>query len=86
MENEEEYLPDTTLCPRCNCCEIIQEDCYNCGGEGGFDYDNDLQYEDPLWYQPGDFNTCDICKGYGSYPICAGGCDENGNHTHQHDG
>jgi hypothetical protein len=42
------------------------EDCYQCGGEGLHD-----DYEDdPLWYEPGDTSTCDICEGKGGWIKC----------------
>ena len=68
--------PDLT-CPRCKCCDMIWEDCWNCGGEGGRDGD-DLMSEDPLWYSPDDFEICDVCEGKGGFWICD--CDENGKH------
>lgn len=43
--------------------------CWNCGGEGGWDWD-DLQFVDPLWYQPGDHESCSECHGKGGHPYC----------------
>lgn len=40
------------------------DDCYNCGGKGGFDSD-DLMCEDPLWYDMNSYEVCPICKGKG---------------------
>lgn len=40
-------------------------DCWQCGGEGGF---NNHEV-DPLWYPPDDWEECDICQGKG-YIIC----------------
>src|SRR5690606_32189634 len=67
------------LCERCGCCDTEWEDCWKCGGQGGRD-DEDLMEEDPLWYSPGDFETCDICDGRGGWHVCVGGCDEDGKH------
>lgn len=40
--------------------------CWNCGGEGGW-----RRYEDdPLWYDPDDFEMCLTCKGVGYYEVC----------------
>lgn len=65
MSDDNEY----SSCEDCG--EDTQwEDCWSCGGEGGRGYEDDLQYEDPLWYSPGDFETCDICEGKGGYYIC----------------
>lgn len=79
LEEQDDF--EDSLCDRCKCCDTDWEDCYECGGKGGRDYDDDLQFEDPLWYQPGDFETCDICEGKGGWPVCLGNCDENGNHS-----
>lgn len=56
----------------CHKCGSAQEwvECWNCGGKGGRDYDEDLQFEDPLWYSPGDFIKCDICQGKGGWFRC----------------
>lgn len=43
--------------------------CWNCGGEGGWDWE-DLQFVDPLWYQPGDTEKCSECGGKGGHPYC----------------
>lgn len=80
QQEEQDYAE--SLCPRCKCCEMDWEDCYQCGGEGGRGYDDDLQFEDPLWYQPGDFETCDTCEGAGGWAMCLGNCDEHGKHKH----
>lgn len=44
-------------------------ECWNCGGKGGRDYEEDLQFEDPLWYIPDDFVKCDICNGKGGFYV-----------------
>ena len=77
---ESEYVipDDDILCPRCECCDMTWEDCWNCGGEGGRDGD-ELMSEDPFWWSPNDFEICDVCKGKGGFWICD--CDENGKHN-----
>lgn len=66
------------MCSRCNCCELVREECWSCGGEGCFD-----EHEtDPINCDPGEFFTdCDICEGQGRYTICSGHCDASGKHA-----
>jgi hypothetical protein len=64
------------ICPRCGCCEMFWEDCWSCGGEGIHD---DLFEEDPLWYDPGDYEICNECEGKGGFWLCD--CDKNGKHN-----
>ena len=72
---------DKTLCPRCKCCEMVWEECWNCGGEGtdGHDCGEDCC----CCADPEDNVRCDICNGKGGYMICIGHCDENGKHQVQ---
>jgi hypothetical protein len=79
-EQWEEQDYEESLCPRCKCCDTDWVECYQCGAEGGRGYDDDLQFEDPMWYQPGDWEECDICEGKGGWSVCLGNCDENGKH------
>lgn len=52
-------------CPVCGA-ELYWEDCGACGGEGFVDvYDND-----PLWYDPGDTEPCEMCGGQGGWYLC----------------
>lgn len=67
------------ICPKCECCETVWEQCWSCGGDGGRGWE-DLQSEDPLWYDENDFIICDICNGKGGFNVCGGKCDENGKH------
>ena len=78
MENEYIIPDDDTLCPRCKCCDMTWEDCWNCGGKGGRDGE-ELMEEDPLWYSPDDLEICDVCEGKGGFWICD--CDKNGKHN-----
>lgn len=77
-ELEDDAFNGVNICPRCGCCEQYWEDCWSCGGEGIHD---DLYEEDPFWYDPGDYETCDECNGEGGFWICLGHCDENGKHN-----
>ena len=74
-----ENVLERKICPNCKCCEMVWEECEYCGGEGGRDVE-ELMIEDPLWYSPDDFETCDACNGKGGHWECIGGCDENGKH------
>lgn len=54
--------------PICEICGSLMtwEDCWNGCDDGYFDmYD-----EDPLWYDEGDLELCEICHGHGWYYIC----------------
>lgn len=55
-------------CKKCGN-ELWWHDCWSCGGQGGRGWEN-LQFEDPLWYSPDDFITCDICHGEGGFLHC----------------
>lgn len=72
-EDPEEIYSD---CQKCGS-YMIWEDCYNCGGEGSFEYEDDLQFEDPLWYSPGDIESCDICNGKGGWALCSANCNKD---------
>ena len=67
------------ICPRCQCCSLVHEQCTYCGGEGGI-HGDELVMEDPLWYTENDFRPCDVCNGEGGFIVCVGNCDKNGNH------
>lgn len=68
---------DSRPCPRCGCCDTETVDCEACWGEGGWN-----PYEDdPLWYDPDDFELCETCDGVGCYAVCAGWCDIPGAHA-----
>lgn len=75
------HVDEDETCPRCRCCTTEWEECWKCGGEGGRDGE-ELMSEDPLWYMPDDFETCDVCNGNGGWNTCLGQCDENGKHEH----
>lgn len=67
-----EHYEDEPSGPVCSHCgqDLDWEDCDLCGGEGYFDWE-DLQFEDPLWYQPGDTERCEQCSGKGGWWWCA---------------
>ena len=58
-------------CQKCGC-SAYWYDCSNCGGKG---YHDDLWEQDPLWYDEGDTETCDWCKGEGGHWHCPS-CDK----------
>lgn len=60
--------PQGPFCAICGC-ELEWEDCNLCGGDGELDWET-LQFEDPLWYQPGDTEQCDQCEGMGGWWFC----------------
>lgn len=55
-------------CARCGS-SIHWEVCGRCGGEGITD-PGELYEEDPLWYDPDDFEPCPSCNGDSSWGIC----------------
>lgn len=57
-----------TPCPICGY-EMEREECPDCGGDGEFDWET-LQFDDPLWYQPGDTEDCGNCGGKGGWWFC----------------
>lgn len=73
MSNEKQtsdkHFEQDDYCNKCGS-STCWEDCWSCGGEGGRGYDDDLQYEDPLWYSPGDWEECTECHGAGGFEIC----------------
>lgn len=72
ISNPEEFEEEATMCERCNCCEMMWEECNQCGGVGKIDE----EIEDGEI----DYYKCDICEGYGGWYRCT--CDENGKHKH----
>lgn len=64
-------LLDEDMFDYCEHCGMSKEweECASCGGEGYFDWDT-LQFEDPLWYSPGDTETCPECHGKGGWSFC----------------
>lgn len=56
---------DPGECPKCGGFALHFK-CWNGCDDGWFDmYD-----EDPLYYDPGDQEPCDVCDGKGSYWVC----------------
>lgn len=52
-------------CPGCGWA-LDWEECWHCHGEGGFDGEE----EDPLWFEPGEIDPCNECRGQGHYWFC----------------
>jgi len=63
----EDYEMTDYYCPKCGE-SIMTRDCEYCGGDGTVD---DLFEQDPLWYEPDDWEYCDYCRGIGAYFWCA---------------
>lgn len=55
-------------CARCGS-TLVWESCERCGGEG-ITGPGELYEEDPLWYDPDDYEACHECGGEGSWPHC----------------
>ena len=64
------------LCERCHCCEVVYEDCEECGGDGWVSRHD----EDHMWYDEDDLYRCEWCLGKGHWRGCLGRCDEHGAH------
>jgi hypothetical protein len=61
---------DRVFCDACGCCEMLLEDCWQCGGEG---YSHHDCGEDSCCCMDDSPNvTCDVCDGEGGYMVC--GC------------
>lgn len=65
-EPDFEYEDQSEDCKDCGGSTYFT-DCWQCGGEG---YRDDLYEEDPMWYAPGDIETCEICEGKGGWYVC----------------
>ncbi len=65
------------ICPRCQCCELITEECEQCNdGLDGHDCDEDSC----CCAFPEDNLTCQFCNGRGYFTVCVGSCDKDGKH------
>lgn len=65
-------------CARCGS-SIQWEQCGACGGEG-ITGPGELYEQDPLWYDPDDYENCHQCDGEASWGICISSpewCDAN---------
>lgn len=70
--------PEETMCPKCGCCEMVWEECEYCD-EDGF-VDHDCGEDCCCCADPEPNVTCDVCRGVGGFWVCAGGCNEQGEH------
>ena len=64
LDDEIEFVAER--CPSCGADPTYSLPCFQCGGEGCFDGYED----DPLWYNPGDVENCDECRGSGYLHWC----------------
>lgn len=55
-------------CARCGS-SLAWESCNVCGGEG-ITGPGELHEEDPLWYDPDDYEPCSQCGGVAAWPVC----------------
>lgn len=56
---------------------MARQSCGRCGGEG-ITAPGELYEEDPLWYDPDDYENCHECDGHGGWLWCRKcGWDEN---------
>jgi hypothetical protein len=59
---------DFERCPKCGSTEVHRQECWNCGGEGGF---HDCGEDCCCCLDKEEITVdCNICKGNGSYLIC----------------
>jgi hypothetical protein len=60
-------------CARCGS-SVEWEQCGACGGEG-ITAPGELYEQDPLWYDPDDYQNCHQCDGDASWGICCSGAE-----------
>lgn len=56
---------DVEVCSICGC-DMQWVDCWECHGEGAFDYHE----MSPIEYGPADIERCETCQGKGGYLEC----------------
>jgi hypothetical protein len=67
-------ISDDERCPKCNHSPIHWRRCQAIGCDDGW---IDMhEYDDPLWYDPGDLEMCEDCQGTGIEKWCPG-CGAN---------
>ena len=68
------YQDSEEHCPKCGHYPTRWRDCANyCCDDGWIDM---YEYDDPLWYDEGDVEMCEECRGTGIEKWCPG-CGEN---------
>jgi hypothetical protein len=72
---------DKELCEECGCCELFQDVCEQCGGDGV--YGHDCGEDTCCCLDPEENETCDLCGGHGWFKTCSGNCHENGHRDEQ---
>ena len=66
--NQHEFDCTCHDCEHCGA-EVDYQECWKCGGEGGRGWE-DLQFENPLWYDEKSWIKCDVCDGEGHFRVC----------------
>lgn len=61
-------------CPKCNRTPVHWRHCNQIGCDDG--YIDMHEYDDPLWWDPGEYEICDECNGTGIEKWCPG-CGAN---------
>lgn len=56
------------FCFECGCCELLWEECLQCGGDGAIDEVDDGELD----FGVGDLIVCPMCDGEGGWWLC--GC------------
>lgn len=81
-EEDEVELDYGRNCPKCNETPVATRPCLNLGCDDGL---IDGYEDDPLWYQPGEYETCSECGGVGVLIWCPScGADlRSANFAHQ---
>lgn len=72
-------MRELEICNRCKCCEVVYEECENCGGDGVTSHD--CGEDTCCCLYPEDNVACDICLGTGCFEVCIGGCNSEGKHA-----
>lgn len=78
MTANSEYRPEDGNQWECQCArcggEMQFEQCSGCGGDG-ITAPGELYEQDPLWYDPDDYEYCHQCAGKGGWWFCGNSFD-----------
>lgn len=65
----DEYELDEDPCPKCGADAVRFRRCHAVGCDDGLI--DMYEFDDPLWYSPGDYEPCEECAGTGVHRWCS---------------